>query len=148
MLFRSPMSTLTVCLLFVYGLVFSLLTIPRVAQIVRKYKIYRKPSKRDLHWRLVPKLTGIVFYAAFLVISFAFVPYTDPKRLILLLCAGAVVVYVGIRDDIFERASHPQTNGNNPEYIQKDEYVEVTPKALRLRKILLQEHERKRNSKQ
>jgi GTP-binding protein len=34
------------------------------------------------------------------------------------------------------------------EYIQKDEYVEVTPKALRLRKILLQEHERKRNSKQ
>lgn len=34
------------------------------------------------------------------------------------------------------------------EYIQKDEYVEVTPKALRLRKILLQEHERKRNAKQ
>jgi GTP-binding protein len=34
------------------------------------------------------------------------------------------------------------------EYIQKDEYVEVTPKALRLRKILLQEHERKRNTKQ
>jgi GTP-binding protein len=34
------------------------------------------------------------------------------------------------------------------EYIQKDEYVEVTPKALRLRKILLQEHERKRSDKQ
>ena len=34
------------------------------------------------------------------------------------------------------------------EYIQKDEYVEVTPKSLRLRKILLQEHERKRNSTQ
>ena len=33
------------------------------------------------------------------------------------------------------------------EYIQKDEYVEVTPKALRLRKILLQEHERKRGEK-
>ena len=30
------------------------------------------------------------------------------------------------------------------EYIQKDEYVEVTPKAIRLRKILLKEHERKR----
>lgn len=34
------------------------------------------------------------------------------------------------------------------EYIQRDEYVEVTPKSIRLRKILLQEHERKRNSKQ
>ncbi len=31
------------------------------------------------------------------------------------------------------------------EYIQKDEYVEVTPKHLRLRKILLKEVDRKRN---
>ncbi|TXC82070.1 translational GTPase TypA [Luteibaculum oceani] len=30
------------------------------------------------------------------------------------------------------------------EYIQADEYVELTPSSLRLRKILLQEHERKR----
>jgi GTP-binding protein len=30
------------------------------------------------------------------------------------------------------------------EYIQADEYVEVTPKSIRLRKILLAEHERKR----
>ena len=30
------------------------------------------------------------------------------------------------------------------EYIQKDEYVEVTPKHIRLRKILLKETERKR----
>lgn len=30
------------------------------------------------------------------------------------------------------------------EYIQDDEYVEVTPKSLRLRKIYLKEHERKR----
>ncbi|MDG5799330.1 translational GTPase TypA [Marinilabiliaceae bacterium ANBcel2] len=33
------------------------------------------------------------------------------------------------------------------EYIQADEYVEVTPKSIRLRKILLWEHERKRGSK-
>jgi GTP-binding protein len=33
------------------------------------------------------------------------------------------------------------------EYIQGDEYVEVTPKSIRLRKVLLQEHERKRLSK-
>ena len=33
------------------------------------------------------------------------------------------------------------------EYIQKDEYVEVTPKALRLRKIYLDENERKRMEK-
>ena len=34
------------------------------------------------------------------------------------------------------------------EYIQKDEYVEVTPNSLRLRKIYLDENERKRNAKQ
>jgi len=33
------------------------------------------------------------------------------------------------------------------EYIQEDEYVEVTPKSIRLRKIYLKEHERKRFSK-
>ncbi len=33
------------------------------------------------------------------------------------------------------------------EYIQKDEYVELTPTAIRLRKIFLKEHERKRTQK-
>jgi GTP-binding protein len=33
------------------------------------------------------------------------------------------------------------------EYIAKDEYLEVTPRTLRLRKILLSEHDRKRASK-
>ena len=33
------------------------------------------------------------------------------------------------------------------EYIGEDEYVEVTPKSIRLRKILLNEHERKRKNK-
>ena len=31
------------------------------------------------------------------------------------------------------------------EYIQKDEYLEVTPKAMRIRKVFLDENERKRN---
>lgn len=34
------------------------------------------------------------------------------------------------------------------EYIKNDEYVEVTPKSIRLRKIILDEHERKRKNKQ
>jgi GTP-binding protein len=34
------------------------------------------------------------------------------------------------------------------EYIQADEYVEVTPKSLRLRKIYLKEHDRKRFAKE
>ncbi|MEL6140181.1 MAG: translational GTPase TypA, partial [Bacteroidota bacterium] len=33
------------------------------------------------------------------------------------------------------------------EYIQSDEYVEVTPESIRLRKILLREAERKRGMK-
>ncbi|MEQ9425029.1 MAG: translational GTPase TypA [Cyclobacteriaceae bacterium] len=33
------------------------------------------------------------------------------------------------------------------EYIQKDEYVEVTPKSIRMRKIYLKEHERKKYEK-
>jgi len=33
------------------------------------------------------------------------------------------------------------------EYVSEDEYVEVTPKSIRLRKILLKEFERKREKK-
>lgn len=33
------------------------------------------------------------------------------------------------------------------EYIEKDEYLEITPKSLRMRKIYLDENERKRNAK-
>ena len=33
------------------------------------------------------------------------------------------------------------------EYIQKDEYLEVTPKTIRMRKIYLDENERNRNSR-
>ena len=33
------------------------------------------------------------------------------------------------------------------EYIQEDEYVEVTPKSIRLRKIILDENERKKSQR-
>ena len=92
----------SITILFLYGVMFSWLTVPRIAQIVRKYKIFRKPSKRDLHWRLIPKLTGLSFYIAFLIVSFIFVPYVDVQRLSLFLAGGALISYVGIRDDIFE----------------------------------------------
>jgi len=92
----------SISILFLYGFVFSWLAVPRVAQIVRRYKIFRKPSKRDLHWRLVPKLTGLSFYISFLLVAFVFVPYVDVQRLSLFLAGGALISYVGIRDDIFE----------------------------------------------
>jgi len=33
------------------------------------------------------------------------------------------------------------------EYIQEDEYLEITPKSLRLRKVILDENERKKAGK-
>ncbi len=33
------------------------------------------------------------------------------------------------------------------EYIRNDEYIEITPKFMRIRKILLNEHDRKRQAK-
>ena len=45
---------------------------------------------------------------------------------------------------------HPKINFSLEEameYIQGDEYVEITPKSIRMRKVLLDENERKRNEK-
>ncbi|MGB2042670.1 MAG: MraY family glycosyltransferase [Flavobacteriaceae bacterium] len=101
-MYFCPMKISSLLVLLVYGFVFTWLTIPRIAEVVRRYKIFRKPSDRDLHWRFVPKLTGLSFYVALLVVAFAFVPFVDVQRLILVLGAGAIVVYVGIRDDIYQ----------------------------------------------
>ncbi len=89
-------------LLFFFGLTITWLGIPAIVQIVRKYKIYQKPKARDLHQRRIPKLTGILFYFALLLTSLAFLPYTEPKRLVLMLCSASLIVFLGIRDDVFE----------------------------------------------
>lgn len=101
-MYFCTMAISSLLVLLVYGFVFTWLTIPRVVEVVRKYKIFRKPSERDLHWRFVPKLTGLSFYVALLVVAFAFVPFVDVQRLILVLGAGAIIVYVGVRDDIYQ----------------------------------------------
>lgn len=101
-MYFCPVTISSLLVLLAYGFVFTWLSIPRIAEVVRKYKIFRKPSERDLHWRFVPKLTGLSFYVALLVVAFAFVPFVDVKRLILVLGAGAIIVYVGIRDDIYQ----------------------------------------------
>jgi len=101
-MYFCPMTISSLLVLLFYGFAFAWLTIPRVAEVVRKYKIFRKPSERDLHWRFVPKLTGLSFYAALLVVAFAFVPFVDIRRLVLFLGAGAIIIYVGIRDDIYQ----------------------------------------------
>ena len=89
-------------LVFLFGFAISWFGIPVVVKIIKRYKIYQKPKKRDLHRRRVPKLTGIVFYIALFFISIAFIPYTDSKRLLLMLCSTSLIVYLGIRDDVFE----------------------------------------------
>lgn len=65
---------------------------------------------------------------------------TKTKKLSNMRSAGA--------DDKMRIAPHTEFSLEEAlEYIQGDEYVEVTPKSIRLRKILLKEHERKRSGK-
>ena len=52
--FLPSMAISFLLVLLVYGFAFTWLTIPRVAEVVKRYKIFRKPSERDLHWRLSP----------------------------------------------------------------------------------------------
>ena len=101
-MYFSFMTISALLVLFIYGFSFTWLTIPRIVRVVKRYRIFRKPSERDLHWRFVPKLTGLSFYAALLVVAFTFIPFIDVKRLILFLGAGAIIVYIGVSDDIYQ----------------------------------------------
>ena len=54
------------------------------------------------------------------------------------------------KKELAEKFYNELKNGNRITfiYIKEDEYVEITPKAIRLRKILLSEVDRKRASKE
>ena len=101
-MYFCPVTISSLLVLLVYGFVFTWLTIPRIAEVVRKYKIFRKPNeKRSCIGGLFLSSLGF----RFMLHSWWWLclcPFCRCAAVILVLGAGAIVVYVGIRDDIYQ----------------------------------------------
>lgn len=88
--------------LFIIGFIFSVVIIPLITKIIYKYHIYSEPNGRDLHTRPIPNLLGIAFYFSIVLVSFYLVPLQSENRLALLVTALTILLYVGVRDDIYD----------------------------------------------
>ena len=73
-----------------------------------------------------------------------------PDDLVINICVGKKLTNMRASGTDEKMRIAPKTKFSleeSMEYIQGDEYVEVTPKNIRLRKIILDENERKRSEK-
>lgn len=88
-------------ILFVYGALFSLTTIPVLVKIVEKFDIYNAPTSRDLHEEKIPKLMGIVFYFGIILASIYLFNFQKKDQIFYLITSLSIILYVGVRDDIY-----------------------------------------------
>jgi len=79
----------------------SLTTIPVLVKIVDKFDIYNPPTSRDLHKEKIPKLMGLVFYFGIILASIYLFKFQREDQMLYLFTALSIVLYVGVRDDIY-----------------------------------------------
>ena len=88
-------------MLFVGSFVFTYLVIPVLRQIIIKQDVFNSPTERDLHKTKIPKLIGIAFYFCIVLCSIFLFQAQSDSRLIVLMTALTIILYVGVRDDIY-----------------------------------------------
>jgi GTP-binding protein len=131
-----------------------------------KYDLFKGPIETRLNGSLVALETGTAFAYALNKLQDRGRYFIDPQEEIY---AGQVVGESSREGDLAmnltksKKLTNMRASGSDDkvrlappirfsleealEYIQKDEYVEVTPKSIRLRKIMLNENDRKRAAK-
>ena len=90
-----------IAILFIYGTLLSLTTIPVLVKIVDKFDIYNPPTSRDLHKGKIPKLMGLVFYFGIILASVYLFKFQKDDQMLYLITALSIILYIGVRDDIY-----------------------------------------------
>ena len=90
-----------IAILFIYGTLLSLTTIPVLTRIVEKFDIYNPPTSRDLHKGKIPKLMGLVFYFGIILASVYLFKFQKDDQMLYLITALSIILYIGVRDDIY-----------------------------------------------
>ncbi len=78
----------------------TLLLIPKIRQIVLKFKVLESPNFRSSHSIIVPSFGGVAFYLSY-ILSLFFSQYLDDKHISLtLLVSISLLFFTGLLDDI------------------------------------------------
>ena len=82
----------------------SFLITPIIRKIAIRFKIFASPNDRTIHRKLVPKLGGVGIFVAFIsgMLVYAFLTQNFQREFWGLLAGGAVVLFIGFFDDLYD----------------------------------------------
>jgi len=87
-------------LCFITAFVITLITIPPIIGLIKKYKLYDLPNDRKEHSAPIPTMGGIAIIAGMMIALFLWFPFSNSVPLISFFFSIAVLFALGIMDDL------------------------------------------------
>jgi UDP-GlcNAc:undecaprenyl-phosphate/decaprenyl-phosphate GlcNAc-1-phosphate transferase len=87
-------------LCFITAFVVTLITIPPIISLIKKYNLYDNPNVRKEHISPIPTMGGIAIIAGMMTALFLWFPFTNSIPLICFFFSITVLFGLGIMDDI------------------------------------------------
>jgi UDP-N-acetylmuramyl pentapeptide phosphotransferase/UDP-N-acetylglucosamine-1-phosphate transferase len=78
----------------------TLITIPPIISIIKKYKLYDVPNSRKEHSSPIPTFGGIAIFAGLMMSLFLWLPFSYETSLISFFFSIVVLLFLGIMDDL------------------------------------------------
>lgn len=87
-------------LCFLTAFVVTLITIPPIIAMIRKYRLYDIPNARKIHTSPIPTMGGIAIVAGMMTALFLWLPFTSEVAQICFFFSVTVLFGLGIMDDL------------------------------------------------
>ena len=87
-------------LCFITAFVFTLVTIPPIISLIKKYRLYDVPNARKLHTSPIPTMGGIAIVGGMMTALFLWLPFTNEIPQICFFFSVTVLFGLGIMDDL------------------------------------------------
>lgn len=85
---------------FITAFVVTLLTIPPIISLIKKYRLYDMPNDRKEHIQPIPTMGGIAVIAGMMTALFLWFPFTNQMTQVCFFFSIAVLFGLGIMDDL------------------------------------------------
>lgn len=87
-------------LCFITAFVVTLITIPPIISLIKKYKLYDMPDARKEHAAPIPTMGGIAIIAGMMTALFMWFPFTNSIALVAFFFSITILFAMGIMDDM------------------------------------------------
>jgi len=87
-------------LCFITAFIVTLITIPHIISLIRKYNLFDKPSARKVHTEPIPTMGGLAIVAGMMMALFLWFPFSNTTPQISFFFAVAVLLTLGVMDDL------------------------------------------------